>query len=123
MIRNLTVKENLWFYAMLRRERNVSKTDANAMVNSVIVSMGLWKVRHSKIGDEKVRGISGGQRKRVNVAIELMGRPSLLFLDEPTSGLDATSTNELMGNLKKLATLGLNVGECPSSRLNRLLTY
>ena len=62
--------------------------------------MGLAHVRDSIIGDENVRGISGGQRKRVNIAIELITEPSLLFLDEPTSGLDAKSTLEVMNILR-----------------------
>ena len=61
--------------------------------------MGLANIRDSIIGDEQVRGISGGQRKRVNIALELITEPSLLFLDEPTSGLDGTSTLEILTDL------------------------
>lgn len=66
-------------------------------------------MQHSLIGDELRRGVSGGQRKRVNIAIELISSPLLLFLDEPTSGLDATTSQALIDSLEKLTLLGLTV--------------
>lgn len=72
-------------------------------------AMDMVHIRHSLIGDEDRRGISGGQRKRVNVAIELMGMPLLLFLDEPTSGLDSTSTVELLSILQSFAKRNMTV--------------
>lgn len=58
------------------------------MIAEVLSLLGLEEIKDSLIGDEDVRGISGGQRKRVNIGIELVADPSVLFLDEPTSGLD-----------------------------------
>lgn len=58
------------------------------MIAEVLSLLGLDEIKDSLIGDEDVRGISGGQRKRVNIGIELVADPSVLFLDEPTSGLD-----------------------------------
>lgn len=69
----------------------------------------LWKVQHSFIGDENTRGISGGQRKRVNIGIELAAAPLALFADEPTSGLDSTSALQVATTLQGVAALGVTV--------------
>jgi ABC-type multidrug transport system ATPase subunit len=69
----------------------------------------LSHVSDSPIGDEAKRGISGGQRKRVNVGMEMVADPSLLFLDEPTSGLDSTTSYDLVFALGALAKKGCNV--------------
>ena len=71
--------------------------------------MGLAHIRDTVIGDENVRGISGGQLKRVNIALELITEPPLLFLDEPTSGLDSTSTLEVLEVLRQLANTGKTI--------------
>jgi ABC-type multidrug transport system ATPase subunit len=65
--------------------------------------LGLSQVADSIVGDVSRRGVSGGERKRVNIGLELMAKPRALFLDEPTSGLDATSAFLVMGSLKSLA--------------------
>jgi len=64
--------------------------------NTVLSHAQLDHVSDSCIGDEATRGISGGQRKRVNVGMEMVADPSLLFLDEPTSGLDSTTSFDLV---------------------------
>jgi ABC-type multidrug transport system ATPase subunit len=87
----------------------MTRPERRAFVNEVVDILGLKHVQHSVIGDELTRGISGGQRKRVNIGIELMGSPLVLFLDEPTSGLDATTTQLLIDSLEKLAALGLTI--------------
>ncbi|PNH07625.1 ABC transporter G family member 24 [Tetrabaena socialis] len=61
------------------------------------------------VGTVERRGISGGQRKRVNIGLELVAMPSLLFLDEPTSGLDATSSADILSALADMANLGMNI--------------
>ena len=66
-------------------------------------TLGLVQIQDSIIGDEEQRGISGGQRKRVNVGLELVAEPSILFLDEPTSGLDSASALELCNTLRHIA--------------------
>ena len=59
-------------------------------VDAVLDALTLAHVQHTRIGDEKTRGVSGGQRKRVNIGIEVAACPVALYLDEPTSGLDST---------------------------------
>ena len=75
----------------------------------MIDALGLRHIAHAPIGDETRRGISGGQRKRVNVGMELVAQPSLLFLDEPTSGLDSTTSFELLHALRAQTRAGANV--------------
>jgi ATP-binding cassette subfamily G (WHITE) protein 2 len=83
---NLTVRENLIFSANLRLSENVSSTDKNAIVDEVIGQLGLEKCAESKVGTDFQRGISGGERKRTNIGMELVLSPKVLFLDEPTTG-------------------------------------
>ena len=64
--------------------------------------LALDDIRNEIIGDEEVRGISGGQRKRVNVGLELVADPIMLFLDEPTSGLDSTSSKMVVSALQQV---------------------
>jgi ABC-type multidrug transport system ATPase subunit len=66
-------------------------------------------IRDVQIGDEDIRGISGGQRKRVNVGMELVANPTVLFLDEPTSGLDSAGSKSLCQCLRSISELGLNI--------------
>jgi len=109
MHRDLSVRENLRFYLKLKGNPNLSRVQRRSFLNEIIDILGLAHVQHSLIGDELRRGVSGGQRKRVNIGIELMGSPLLLFLDEPTSGLDATTSQQLIESLETLTELGLTV--------------
>jgi ABC-type multidrug transport system ATPase subunit len=109
MYRDLTVRETLRFNARLKADPRMGRNERRAFVNEVVDILGLKHVQHSVIGDENTRGISGGQRKRVNIGIELMSSPLILFLDEPTSGLDSTTTQLLIDSLEKLAQLGLTI--------------
>jgi len=90
MYEDLTVRENLLYCCQLRADPSMSRAEQRQHVDRVIDSLGLFPSRHSMIGSTEDRGISGGQRKRVNVAMELTSKPLLLFLDEPTSGLVST---------------------------------
>ncbi|OMP01108.1 ABC transporter-like protein [Corchorus olitorius] len=106
---NLTVEENLWFNAKCRLPAHLSKPDKVLVVERVIESLGLQTVRDSLVGTVEKRGISGGQRKRVNVGLEMVMEPSLLILDEPTSGLDSASSLQLLRALRHEALEGVNV--------------
>ncbi|XP_059289689.1 ABC transporter G family member 24-like isoform X2 [Lycium ferocissimum] len=106
---NLTVEENLWFSARCRLSADLPKQDKVLIVERVIDFLGLQSVRGSLVGTVENRGISGGQRKRVNVGLELVMEPSLLFLDEPTSGLDSSSSQLLLRALRREALEGVNI--------------
>ena len=109
MHRDLTVFEVLYHAAKLKLPKHTTNQNIIEKVDRLITQMGLAHIRNQTIGDEKTRGISGGQRKRVNIAIELITSPRLLFLDEPTSGLDAQSTLELLQILRGLADEGQTI--------------
>eukprot|EP00835_Amoeboradix_gromovi_P004786 NODE_397_length_9427_cov_0.309605.p1 type:complete len:818 gc:universal NODE_397_length_9427_cov_0.309605:6531-8984(+) len=103
MIKELNVDHILTHSALTRLPKKMSFGEKRLKVLEVIKYLGLKQVINSQIGDEKVRGISGGQRKRVNIGMEIVADPSILFLDEPTSGLDSSSALELTLLLKNLA--------------------
>lgn len=106
---NLTVEENLWFSARCRLSADLSKAEKVLVVERVIESLGLQGIRDSLVGTVEERGISGGQRKRVNVGLEMVMEPSLLILDEPTSGLDSSSSQLLLRALRREALEGVNI--------------
>uniref|UniRef100_A0A7S4I2L4 ABC transporter domain-containing protein n=1 Tax=Vannella robusta TaxID=1487602 RepID=A0A7S4I2L4_9EUKA len=99
----LTVQETLIYSGMLTLPQALpNKTKVNRILQ-VMNELGLAKVAHQYVGNELVRGISGGEKKRLSIAIELLRNPSVLFLDEPTSGLDAKNALRLCQNLASLA--------------------
>ncbi|TVU30561.1 hypothetical protein EJB05_22191, partial [Eragrostis curvula] len=106
---NLTVEENLWFSLCCRLTKGMSKSYKVVVLERVIGSLGLQEIRNSLVGTVEKRGISGGQRKRVNVGIEMVMEPSLLILDEPTTGLDSASSQLLLKALRHEALQGVNV--------------
>ena len=109
LLSNLTVQETIIFAARLKSPLVKAKVEEE--VARIIKDLGLDHVKHSLIGGlgSSTRGVSGGERKRVAVAVELVSRPSVLLLDEPTSGLDATTAMSLMYVLKHLATKGHSI--------------
>jgi ABC-type multidrug transport system ATPase subunit len=109
MLRELTVEENIRHSAFMRLPADWTPKQKLERVYQVMESLDLLPIKDSIIGDEVRRGISGGQRKRVNVAMELVADPSLLALDEPTSGLDSTTSHNLTETLHNLARTGVNV--------------
>lgn len=110
LLSNLTVRENLFFCARLKSPESVSNAQVQSTVQDTMRELGLLHVQDSVVGHPTgVRGISGGERKRVSIGAELVIRPSLLLLDEPTSGLDATTAQSLMVTLKNLCEKGHSV--------------
>ena len=110
MHRDMTVREILKTYAILRTpSKYFDAARRERLVQDVIEVLQLQHVADSVIGDESKRGISGGQRKRVNIGMEMVCDPSLLFLDEPTSGLDSTTSYDVVGALQAIAKKGCNV--------------
>ncbi|XP_057955398.1 ABC transporter G family member 23 [Malania oleifera] len=87
----LTVKETLMFGAKFRLKDMRTLKEKEERVESLMQELGLFHVAHSFVGDEENRGISGGERKRVSIGLELINNPPILLLDEPTSGLDSSS--------------------------------
>ncbi|XP_021908567.1 putative white-brown complex homolog protein 30 [Carica papaya] len=106
---NLTVEENLRFSARCRLSADMPKADKVLVIERVIECLGLQAVRDSLVGTVERRGISGGQKKRVNVGLEMVMEPSLLILDEPTSGLDSASSQLLLRALRREALEGVNI--------------
>lgn len=105
MLMELTVRENIAYSAHMRLPRSWSWKERERFVDTVLESLEL-----SHVADHLITNISGGQRKRVNIGMELVACPSLLFLDEPTSGLDATAALKVTLTMKKIASsIGLTV--------------
>jgi ABC-type multidrug transport system ATPase subunit/predicted component of type VI protein secretion system len=99
--RQLTVNQALGYAAELRLPPDTSKADRAKVVTQVLEELGL-----TKHADTRVEKLSGGQRKRASVALELLTGPSLLILDEPTSGLDPALDHQVMMMLRELADAG-----------------
>ncbi|KAM8928326.1 LOW QUALITY PROTEIN: broad substrate specificity ATP-binding cassette transporter ABCG2-like [Lycaon pictus] len=98
----LTVRENLQFSAALRLPTTMTSRK-NERINKVIQQLGLDKVADSKVGTQFIRGMSGGERKRTSIGMELITDPAILFLDEPTTGLDSSTANAVLLLLKRMS--------------------
>jgi ABC-type multidrug transport system ATPase subunit len=109
VLETLTVRENIAYSAMLRLPRGTKAAVRNEIVDEVIHVMRLDLVQHAQVGDVGCRGLSGGQRKRVNIGLELASDCGVLFLDEPTSGLDASSSLDILASMKTLTALGVTI--------------
>eukprot|EP00005_Dracoamoeba_jomungandri_P007043 CAMPEP_0174274676 /NCGR_PEP_ID=MMETSP0439-20130205/58844_1 /TAXON_ID=0 /ORGANISM="Stereomyxa ramosa, Strain Chinc5" /LENGTH=696 /DNA_ID=CAMNT_0015366603 /DNA_START=54 /DNA_END=2144 /DNA_ORIENTATION=- len=111
LVGQLTPKESLLFSAALRRPARdfVHYKRNNHKIQSIIQELGLDNCKNSRIGTPLTPGISGGQKKRVSVGIELITDPSVVFLDEPTSGLDSSTAYSLVVTLQKLANAGRTI--------------
>ncbi|EAZ44665.1 hypothetical protein OsJ_29288 [Oryza sativa Japonica Group] len=120
----LTVLETLTFAAEVRLPPSLSRAEKLKRVWELIDQLGLQTTAHTYIGDEGTRGVSGGERRRVSIGIDIIHKPSLLFLDEPTSGLDSTSAHSVVEKVKDIARGGsivLMTIHQPSFRIQMLL--
>jgi ABC-type multidrug transport system ATPase subunit len=103
----LTVEESLFYSGRLRFSPDTSEAEVRREVDRVLEELGIAHIRASRIGDALRRGISGGQRKRVNLGQEMLTRSTrVLFLDEPTSGLDPRAAHDIVRLVRQLADRG-----------------
>ena len=122
LIEDLTVFENL-YYAACQCFRNKNRKEMTAVVDQTLANLGLLEKRNLKVGSPFNKVISGGQRKRLNIALELIREPLVLFLDEPTSGLSSRDSENLMDLLRDLTLKGkliFNVIHQPSSEIFKM---
>jgi ABC transport system ATP-binding/permease protein len=105
LVEELTVFQNLYFSAQLCFG-HYSEKELSVLVERVLLSLGLSEIRNLKVGSPLHKTISGGQRKRLNIGLELLREPSVLFVDEPTSGLSSRDSENIMDLLKELTLRG-----------------
>ncbi|KAI5669832.1 hypothetical protein M9H77_19685 [Catharanthus roseus] len=103
LMTTLTVREAVYYSAQLQLPDSMSKSEKKERAESTIRDMGLQEAMNTRIGGWSVKGLSGGQKRRVSICIELLTRPKLLFLDEPTSGLDSAASYHVMNRIIKIA--------------------
>eukprot|EP00257_Ricinus_communis_P028358 XP_025015772.1 ABC transporter G family member 25 [Ricinus communis] len=122
---HLTVRETLIFCSLLRLPKSLLKKEKISLAESVISELGLTKCENTIVGNSFIRGVSGGERKRVSIGHEMLINPSLLILDEPTSGLDSTAAHRLVLTLESLAQKGKTIVTSmhqPSSRVYQMFS-
>jgi ABC-type multidrug transport system ATPase subunit len=98
----LTVREVVYYSAQLQLPDSMSKSEKKERADMTMREMGLQESMDTRIGGWGVKGISGGQKRRVSICIEILTRPKLLFLDEPTSGLDSAASYYVMSRIARL---------------------
>ncbi|KAH6815843.1 hypothetical protein C2S51_020663 [Perilla frutescens var. frutescens] len=120
----LTVFETFMFAAEVRLPPSISTAEKKKRVIELVNQLGLTSAMHTNIGNEGTRGVSGGEKRRVSIGVDIIHKPSLLFLDEPTSGLDSTSAYSVVEKVKDIARGGsivLMTIHQPSFRIQMLL--
>lgn len=108
LIEELSVYQNLYLNAKLCFD-GLSDEDIVTRVNDTLNALGLYEIKEIQVGSPMNKKISGGQRKRLNIGLELIREPSVLFVDEPTSGLSSRDSENIMDLLKELALKGKQV--------------
>lgn len=105
LIEELTVFENLYYNARLCC-KDLTEENLLKLIDKTLTSLGLFEVKDLKVGSPLDKKISGGQRKRLNIALELIREPSVMFVDEPTSGLSSRDSENVMDLLRELTLRG-----------------
>ncbi|VFQ95549.1 unnamed protein product [Cuscuta campestris] len=105
----LTVRETITYSAQLRLPSSLTRTEVAEVVENVITEMGLEECGDHLIGNWHLRGLSGGEKKRLSIALEMLTEPRMLFLDEPTSGLDSAAAFFAVQVLKNAASCGKTI--------------
>lgn len=98
----LTVKETVYYSAELQLPKSMPKSEKRQRADRTIREMGLQDSLNTRIGGWGIKGLSGGQRRRLSICLELLTHPKILLLDEPTSGLDSASSYYVMNQIVKL---------------------
>lgn len=122
LVEELTVYQNLYFNARMCFS-DFSRQQIKETVEKVLKELDLYDIKDLKVGDPLNKSISGGQRKRLNIALELLREPALLYVDEPTSGLSSMDSEKVMWLLKDLARKGklvIVIIHQPSSEIFKL---
>jgi len=104
-----TPREAIRFSAKLRLPRSMTEHELDQLTNRILMELGLVSCADTLVGGALIKGISGGERKRTSVGVELVTKPALVFLDEPTSGLDSFSALQCCEVLKKVSMSGASV--------------
>ncbi|KAJ6255936.1 hypothetical protein Dda_9227 [Drechslerella dactyloides] len=109
LLPSLTVRETLHFAACLRLPKWMSRKEKVQRAEDILLKMGLKDCADTLIGSEFLKGISGGEKRRVSIAIQVLTEPRVLLLDEPTSGLDSFTASSILEVLQGLASEGRTV--------------
>ncbi|CAM8897895.1 unnamed protein product [Rhodiola kirilowii] len=109
LLGTLTVRETLTYSANLRLPSSMGKKGINAAIEDTLKEMGLQDCADRLIGNWHLRGVSGGEKKRLSIALETLTRPNLMFLDEPTTGLDSASALFVVRALRNISRQGRTV--------------
>jgi ABC-type multidrug transport system ATPase subunit len=109
LMATMTVREVLNFVAELRLPELVAKQEKQKRIDNAMEVLGIKHLADRRIGGTLKRGISGGEKKRVSIACELIASPNILFLDEPTSGLDSYNAYNVMSCLSRISKKGTTV--------------
>jgi ABC-type multidrug transport system ATPase subunit len=109
LLPSLTVRETLQFAAIIRLPPHMTKSQKVARAEEVLAQLGLRHCADTLVGSEFVKGISGGEKRRVSIAIQILTDPKILMLDEPSSGLDANTAHSMIELLEALAKEGRTI--------------
>lgn len=109
LLGTLSVQETLKYVALIRLPQSMSTESKMELVDDIIEELGLVEAKHTPVGNWAIRGLSGGQRRRLAIGCEMVLRPALIFLDEPTSGLDSASAFYVMSMVQRLCHQGRTI--------------